>query len=70
MHHYLLSEKGLNCAPIIWRSKKIDRITKSPLASEVSEIADATDAGHLIAEMIKELYVLKRLPQVILINYR
>ena len=55
-----------NSAPISLRSEKIERVTKSPLASEVSAIADAADAGHLVAEMIKELYVLKKLPKVIL----
>ena len=57
---------GVKSAPITWRSKKIDRVTKSPLASEVSAIADAADSGHLVAEMIKELYVLEKLPKVVL----
>jgi hypothetical protein len=52
-----------NSAPIAWKSKKIERVTKSPLASEVSAIADAADAGHLVAEMIKELYKLQKTPQ-------
>ena len=55
-----------NSAPIAWKSKKIERVTKSPLASEVSAIADAADAGHLVAEMIKELYKLQKTPKIVL----
>ena len=49
-------------APISWRSKKLDRVTKSPLATEVSAVADAADHGHLVASMVKELYCLDKLP--------
>ena len=44
--------------PITWKSKKLERMTKSPLANEVSAAADATDYGHLVASMVKELYCL------------
>lgn len=32
-------------SPIVWRSKRLDRVAKSPLASEVMEFAEAADAG-------------------------
>jgi len=51
-------------APITWKSKKIDRVTRSPLASEVCAIVDASDAGYLVAEMAKELYQLEKTPKV------
>ena len=49
-------------APITWRSKKLDRVTKSPLATEISAAADAADHGHLVASMVRELYCLNKLP--------
>lgn len=49
-------------APITWRSKKLDRVTKSPLATEVSAVVDAADHGHLVASMVQELYSLDKLP--------
>jgi hypothetical protein len=42
-------------APVIWRSKKLNRVTKSPLASEAMAFAEAADAGYLVAEMVKEV---------------
>lgn len=51
-------------APVSWKSKKLSRITKSPLASEISAVADSADYGHLIASMVKELYALKYLPVI------
>ena len=52
------------CAPISWRSKKLNRVTKSPLASEVSAVADAADNGFLVASIVKELYALKDYPAI------
>ena len=49
-------------APISWESKKLERVTKSPLATEISAVADAADHGHLVASMVKELYHLEKLP--------
>jgi len=43
-------------SPMVWRSKKLDRVTKSPLASEAMAFAEAADAGYLVAEMIKEVH--------------
>ena len=43
-------------APITWRSKKLERVTKSPLASETMALAEAADAGHFVSMMIKEIY--------------
>ena len=45
---FLVGENG-KAAPISWKSKRLDRITKSPLATEISAIADAADYGHLVA---------------------
>ena len=51
-------------APIVWKSKKLQRITKSPLATEISSVADAADQGHLVASMFKEIFKLQKLPEI------
>ena len=43
-------------APITWQSKKLDRVTKSPLAAETMAQAEVADTGVLISKMIEELY--------------
>ena len=48
----------------MWQSKKISRVTKSRLAAETMELADAADAGHLAAVMIKEVFALNNEPKV------
>ena len=58
-----ISGKG-KVAPVVWRSKKLKRVTKSPLASEVLAVGDASDAAILIANILKEVYRLKDLPNV------
>ena len=55
---------GGRSASISWQSKKLDRVTKSPLATEVSAAADAADHGHLVASMVKELYNTDKLPKI------
>ena len=52
-------------SPIMWQSKKLTRVTKSPLASETLELAEGADAGFLIAAMIKEVFNLTKLPEII-----
>ena len=49
-------------APITWKSKRIERITKSPLATEVSAVADGADLGHLVATMTQEIFGLEEVP--------
>ena len=55
---------GDRWAPITWRSKKIDRVTKSPLATEVSAVADGADLGHLVGSMAKEIFNMKEIPKI------
>ena len=50
--------------PFMWQSKKLNRVTKSPLASETMELADAADAGHLAAVILKEAFALSNEPPV------
>ena len=50
--------------PFMWQSKKLNRVTKSPLASETMELADAADAGHLAAVIVKEDFGLVDEPPV------
>ena len=54
----------LKVAPLLWQSKKLKRITKSPLASETLAMGEAADAGLLLAHMISESYHLKSYPHV------
>ena len=51
-------------APVAWKSKKLDRVTKSPLASEIMAAADAADSGFLVASIVHEIFGLKKLPNI------
>lgn len=42
-------------APIMWQSKKLDRVVKSPFAAETLAQADVADAGVLVAKMLEEM---------------
>ena len=56
--------KGPNnkVAPIIWQSRKLQRVTKSPLASETLALCDVADAAFLVASFLKEIFNLSRMP--------
>ena len=47
-----------------WQSKKLNRVTKSPLASEALAVNEAADAGYLISSMLAEILKLAKLPMV------
>ena len=47
-----LSGGNDNVAPVIWQSKKLDRVTKSPLASETMALGETADACLMIAVYI------------------
>ena len=47
-------KKGL--IPISWQSKKLTRVTKSPIASEASAQCDGADAAYLISHLLKEIF--------------
>ena len=64
----LLAGQNGKAAPISWKSKRLDRVTKSPLATEVSAVADAADHGHLVAAMTQELFCLENLPKIQLLT--
>ena len=51
-------------APITWKSKKLETMTKSPIASETMSLAEAADAGHFVALMVKQIFGLKAAPKV------
>ena len=50
--------------PIIWQSKKLKRVTKSPLASETLALGETADAALLMAKMFQEIYKLELPPPV------
>ena len=58
----LLEGDNNKSIPISWQSKRIQRVTKSPLASETLALGDAADAGFLIASLIKEVFGLPSPP--------
>ena len=41
---------------VMWTSKKLERVTKSPLASEISVVAEAADAGFYVKSTINEIF--------------
>ena len=51
-------------APISWQSKKLERVTKSPLASETLALGEAADAGFLVSSLVQEIFGLSKLPPV------
>ena len=53
-------------APVTCQSKKLDRETKSPLASEVMLVA--TDSDFMVASIAKELYGRETLPVIELLT--
>ena len=53
-----------HAAPITWRSKKLDRVTKSPLASETLALSEAADAGFFVAKMTQEVFGMQDAPKV------
>ena len=60
---FVMGEHG-KVAPIRWQSKKLARVTKSPLASETLAMGEAADAGFLVACMIQEIFRLSSLPKI------
>ena len=50
--------------PITWKSKKLERVTKSPMASEAMALVKSADAGHFVALIRKEIFGLKIAPRV------
>ena len=63
---YIVFIKGQNgeMVPISWKSKKLHRVTKSPLASETSALGEGADAGYLISSMVKEIFGLSSSPPI------
>ena len=50
-----MGEKN-RAAPIIWQSKKLKRVPKSPFAAETLVQAEGGDSGVLVAMMTKEIF--------------
>ena len=55
--------KNKKFTSIIWQTKEFDRVTKSHLASETLALAlaEATEAGYLVAKMVQEIFQLSTL---------
>ena len=60
-----LLEKNNMVVPIAWQSKKICRVTKSPLASETLSLSEVADAGFMTAAMVQEINCLPSLLSVL-----
>ena len=50
--------------PFMWQSKKLNRVTKSPLAAETMKHAEAADAGYLAGQMVQEVFAVRDAPKV------
>ena len=63
---YIIFVEGTNkkAVAVSWQSKKLNRVTKSPLASETLALAEAADAAFLITKMIQEIFQLESPPPV------
>ena len=55
---------GDQVIPIWWKSKKLNRVTKSPLASETMAVNEAADSRFLVAMMVAEVFNLSKRPDV------
>ena len=63
---HIIFIEGINkkSVPISWQSKKLNRVTKSPLASETLALAEAADAAYLVAKMVQEIFQLTNTPDI------
>ena len=61
---FLLGKNNM-VAPITWQSKKISRVTETPLALETLSLSEVADAGFMIASMVQEINCLSFLPSVL-----
>ncbi|CAL4097671.1 unnamed protein product [Meganyctiphanes norvegica] len=59
--------KGANgmVVPISWQSKRLVRVTKSPMASETLSLGEGADSGFLVSSLVCEIFNLPVLPPVI-----
>ena len=54
---YLVGIKGKKgLIPVSWQSKKLNRVTKSPIASEAAALCDGADAAYLVSATLKEIF--------------
>lgn len=62
---FIIFVQGNNkVAPLLWQSKKLKRVAKSPLASETLAFGEMADAAKLMATLVKEVFRLNELPPV------
>jgi len=62
--HIIFLKENEKVIPIAWQSKKLQRVTKSPLASETLALSEGVDASHFVAAIFKEIFCLSHLPIV------
>ena len=63
-HIIFIESMNKNSTPISWQSKKLNRVTRSPLASETLALADTADAAYLVAKMVQDIFHLKNPPDI------
>ena len=64
-HIVFLKGNNDRVVPIVWKSTRLNRVTKSPLASEALSLAEAADTGFLVSTLVQEIFHLSTLPSVI-----
>ena len=47
-----------------WQSRKLNRVPKSPLASETLALSEGADAGFLVASLVQEIFNMPSLPLI------
>ncbi|XP_057305251.1 uncharacterized protein LOC130642182 [Hydractinia symbiolongicarpus] len=50
--------------PICWQSKKLQRVTKSPIASETLALSEGADASFYLAKVIQQICKLTKVPKI------
>ena len=60
---FVQGENG-KVAPISWQSKKLARVTKTPLASETLALCEGADAAFLVASQLTEMFGLSKMPEI------
>ena len=63
-HIVFLKGENNKVVPISWQSKRLYRVTKSPLASETLALSEGADAGFYVSSLVQEIFNLPSFPSV------
>ena len=66
--YYFLQGGNDKTCPIIWKSHKLKRVAKSPMAAETMALLEAAEHAQLLKVIILEVFGLKALPIVCVVD--